>query len=46
MGGPAALTRAGDKDKSGKPSGVTVSYPRDFLARQLAWARENGTLGF
>jgi dipeptidyl-peptidase-3 len=34
------------KDKSGKPSGVTISYPRDFLAQQLAWARENGTLGF
>jgi hypothetical protein len=25
---------------------VAISYPRDFLAQQLAWARENGTLGF
>ncbi len=31
---------------SGKVTDVTISYPRDFLAQQLAWARENGTLGF
>ncbi len=34
------------KDKAGKVTDVAVSYPRDFLAQQLAWARENGTLGF
>jgi dipeptidyl-peptidase-3 len=34
------------KDKAGKPADVGISYPRDFLAQQLAWARENGTLGF
>ena len=34
------------KDKSGKATDVAISYPRDFLAQQLAWARENGTLGF
>jgi dipeptidyl-peptidase-3 len=34
------------KDRAGKPSGVRISYPRDFLAQQLEWARENGTLGF
>ncbi len=33
------------KDKSGKVTDVAISYPRDFLAQQLAWARENGTLG-
>ena len=33
-------------DKAGKVTGVKISYPRDFLAQQLAWARENGTLGF
>jgi dipeptidyl-peptidase-3 len=34
------------KDKSGKVTDVAISYPRDFLAQQLAWARENGTLGW
>jgi len=34
------------KDKSGKVTGVAISYPRNFLAQQLAWARENGTLGW
>ena len=34
------------KDKAGKVTDVAISYPRDFLAQQLAWARENGTLGF
>ena len=34
------------KDRSGKVTDVTISYPRDFLAQQLAWARENGTLGW
>jgi dipeptidyl-peptidase-3 len=34
------------KDKVGKVTDVKISYPRDFLAQQLAWARENGTLGF
>jgi dipeptidyl-peptidase-3 len=34
------------KDKAGKVTDVTISYPRDFLAQQLEWARENGTLGF
>ncbi|HEX9942188.1 MAG TPA: peptidase M49 [Thermoanaerobaculia bacterium] len=34
------------KDKAGKATGVRISYPRNFLAQQLAWARENGTLGF
>ncbi len=34
------------KDKTGKVTDVAISYPRDFLAQQLAWARENGTLGF
>lgn len=34
------------KDGSGKVSDVKITYPRDFLAQQLAWARENGTLGF
>ncbi|HEX4965490.1 MAG TPA: peptidase [Thermoanaerobaculia bacterium] len=34
------------KDKAGKVIDVAISYPRDFLAQQLAWARENGTLGF
>ncbi len=34
------------KDRAGKVTGVALSYPRDFLAQQLAWARENGTLGF
>jgi dipeptidyl-peptidase-3 len=34
------------KDKAGKVTDVTISYPRDFLAQQLAWAKENGTLGF
>lgn len=33
------------KDPSGKVTDVTISYPRDFLAQQLAWGRENGTLG-
>jgi dipeptidyl-peptidase-3 len=33
------------KDKAGKVTDVAISYPRDFLAQQLAWARENGTLG-
>ena len=32
--------------KAGKVTDVAISYPRDFLAQQLAWARENGTLGF
>jgi dipeptidyl-peptidase-3 len=34
------------KDKAGKVTDVKITYPRDFLAQQLAWARENGTLGF
>jgi len=34
------------KDGAGKVSDVKITYPRDFLAQQLAWARENGTLGF
>ncbi|MBW8874490.1 MAG: peptidase [Acidobacteria bacterium] len=34
------------KDQAGKVTDVAISYPRDFLAQQLAWARENGTLGF
>jgi dipeptidyl-peptidase-3 len=34
------------KDKAGKVTDVAISYPRDFLAQQLSWARENGTLGF
>ncbi len=34
------------KDKSGKVGDVAISYSRDFLAQQLAWARENGTLGW
>jgi len=34
------------KDKAGKVTDVSITYPRDFLAQQLAWARENGTLGF
>ncbi|HSS76004.1 MAG TPA: hypothetical protein VLV54_04590 [Thermoanaerobaculia bacterium] len=34
------------KDKSGRVTDVAISYPRDFLAQQLAWARENGTLGW
>ncbi len=34
------------KDKAGKVTDVAISYPRDVLAQQLAWARENGTLGF
>jgi dipeptidyl-peptidase-3 len=34
------------KDKSGKVTDMAISYPRDFLAQQLAWARENGTLGW
>jgi len=34
------------KDQSGKVTDVAISYPRDFLAQQLAWARENGTLGW
>ena len=34
------------KNKAGKVTDVTIFYPRDFLAQQLAWARENGTLGF
>lgn len=34
------------KDKAGKATDVTIAYPRNFLAQQLAWARENGTLGF
>jgi dipeptidyl-peptidase-3 len=34
------------KDKAGKVTDVAISYPRDFLAQQLVWARENGTLGF
>ncbi len=34
------------KDKNGKVTDVAISYPRDFLAQQLAWARENGTLGW
>lgn len=29
-----------------KVTDVTVTYPRDFLAQQLAFARANGTLGF
>jgi dipeptidyl-peptidase-3 len=33
------------KDRSGKVTDVEISYPYDFLAQQLAWARENGTLG-
>jgi dipeptidyl-peptidase-3 len=40
----ATLTPA--KDKAGKVTDVAISYPRDFLAQQIAWARENGTLGF
>jgi dipeptidyl-peptidase-3 len=35
-----------EKDKAGKVSGVKLTYPRDFLAQQISWARENGTLGF
>ncbi|MFY9820079.1 MAG: hypothetical protein WAM82_01775 [Thermoanaerobaculia bacterium] len=34
------------KDKGGKVTDVAISYPRDFLAQQLAWARKNGTLGW
>jgi dipeptidyl-peptidase-3 len=34
------------KDKAGKVAEIRISYPRDFLAQQLEWARENGTLGF
>jgi dipeptidyl-peptidase III len=34
------------QDRSGQPADVRISYPRDFLAQQLAWARTNGTLGF
>ena len=34
------------KDKSGKVTDVAITYPHDFLAQQLAWARVNGTLGF
>ncbi|HYX23054.1 MAG TPA: peptidase M49 [Thermoanaerobaculia bacterium] len=34
------------RDQAGKVTDVAISYPRDFLAQQLAWARENGTLGF
>jgi dipeptidyl-peptidase-3 len=34
------------KDRSGKVTEVAISYPRNFLVQQLAWARENGTLGF
>jgi len=34
------------KDKAGKVTDVSISYPYDFLAQQIAWARENGTLGF
>jgi dipeptidyl-peptidase III len=34
------------KGKDGKVTDVAISYPRDFLAQQLDWARENGTLGF
>lgn len=34
------------RDRAGKVTDVRISYPRDFLAQQLAWARENGTLGF
>ena len=34
------------QDKAGKVTEIRISYPRDFLAQQLAWARENGTLGF
>jgi len=33
-------------DKTGRISAVTIAYPRDFLAQQLARARKNGTLGF
>jgi dipeptidyl-peptidase-3 len=33
------------KDKSGKVTDVAISYSHDFLAQQLAWARESGTLG-
>lgn len=33
-------------DKDGKVTDVVQSYPRDFLAQQIAWARENGTLGW
>jgi dipeptidyl-peptidase-3 len=36
----------GKGGKGGKVTDVAISYPRDFLAQQLAWARENGTLGF
>jgi dipeptidyl-peptidase-3 len=32
--------------KDGKVTDVAISYPRDFLAQQLAWARQNGTLGW
>jgi dipeptidyl-peptidase-3 len=34
------------KGKAGKVTDVNISYPYDFLAQQIAWARENGTLGF
>ena len=34
------------KDKAGKITDVKVTYPRDFLAQQLEWARLNGTRGF
>jgi dipeptidyl-peptidase-3 len=34
------------RDRAGAATDVAVSYPRDFLAQQLAWARQNGTLGF
>jgi dipeptidyl-peptidase-3 len=34
------------EDKAGKVTGMAISYPRNLLAQQLEWARENGTLGF
>jgi len=33
------------QDKAGKVTDVAISYPRNFLAQQLGWARTNGTLG-
>jgi len=34
------------RDDSGEIVDVAISYPRDPLGQQLAFARENGTLGF
>ena len=34
------------EDKAGRVKDVSISYPHDLLKQQLAWARENGTVGF